>query len=317
MRARKAAIFVAAVLAALLLAGGPAFAQAWKGRGRLQGSVTDPQGKPVDKAKITLVRGEGENAGGPEPIYTNKAGKWSILGLAGGSWTVTIEKEGYLISEGTANVNEFGVVPPINIQLKDIPKEVLEQAKGNQALEAIEKGNQLLTANEFAGARAEYEKALAELEPVNQPPILRGVARTYYQEGKSDQAIQTLKSALEIKPDDPETLKLIVNLLVAAGKEEEANAYMAKLPQGETVDPNSLLNLGIKAYNDKKLDAALDYFERVVKENPNLPDSYYYRGLVYLAQNKIAEAKADFQKLIDIDPNHAKAAEAREFLKSL
>jgi hypothetical protein len=33
--------------------------------------------------------------------------------------------------------------------------------------------------------------------------------------------------------------------------------------------------------------------------------------------NKTAEAKADFQKLLELDPNHPNAKEAQEFLKAL
>ena len=52
--------------------------------------------------------------------------------------------------------------------------------------------------------------------------------------------------ASALAPDDPVTLQLLVNLLVSAGKEGEAQAYMAKLPQGTKLDANTLLNLGIK-----------------------------------------------------------------------
>ena len=83
------------------------------------------------------------------------------------------------------------------------------------------------------------------------------------------------------------------------------------------MDPATLLNIGIKYYNEGKMDEALAEFDRVVGENPTLADAYYYRGLAYLAQDKAAEAKADFQKLLELDPNHANADEAREFLKSM
>ena len=36
-----------------------------------------------------------------------------------------------------------------------------------------------------------------------------------------------------------------------------------------------------------------------------------------IAQGKNDLAKADFQKLLELDPNHANADEAREFLKSM
>ncbi len=58
-------------------------------------------------------------------------------------------------------------------------------------------------------------------------------------------------------------------------------------------------------------------FDRVVQENPDLPDSYYYRGLAYLATSKMKEAKADFLKLLQLAPNGEHAADAKEFLKEL
>lgn len=314
-----------ALAAALLLVlGSPAWSQEWAGRGRLQGTVTDEQNRPIEGAKITLRIGTDRVDAarpGPEPLTTNKNGKWSTLGLAGGNWGVLIEKEGYMPSEGQIRVNEFGPAQPLNIQLKPIPKEVTQQAAANDkraaVLAAVESGNALMGQQKYAEARAEYEKALTQVEAQFHPPILRGIAQAYSYEKQTDKAIETLKRSLAIKADDTETIQVLVNLLVAAGRESEAQTWMAKLPQGTTVDPNALLNLGIKAYNEKKLDDAVRYFDRVVNENPNLPDAYYYRGLVYLNQNKTAEAKADFQKMLQLDPKHPKAEEAKEFLKAL
>jgi Tfp pilus assembly protein PilF len=315
---------LAALAAVLLLAVGaaPAAAQDWAGKGRLQGVVTNENSQPIQGARITLARGEDGKGGGPAPLTTDAQGRWSHLGLAGGAWQITIELPGYVTSQGTAQVNEFGPVPPITIQLRPIPAQ--QPAGGGtggatreEMLAWIEKGNALLKEKKYAEARTEYERVLAQLPAENQPPLLRGIATTYYEEDNLDQAVATLKKAVEIKPDDAELLQLLVNWLVAADREEEAKTYMARLPQGTKIDPNSLLNLGIKAYNEKKLDEAAGYFDRVVREYPDLPEGYYYRGLVALAQNKSDVAKADFQKLLEIAPDHAKAAEVKEYLAAL
>jgi tetratricopeptide (TPR) repeat protein len=308
--------FAILALACLLAAAVPAAAQSWAGKGRLQGVVTDQQGNPIAGAKVTLKSPKDPEAG-PPPLTTDKAGKWSILGLTGGQWTIAIEAEGFVGAEGPAHVNEFAPAPAIRVKLNPITKEMRQEAKGNEAVTLVEKGNALLLEEKYAEARAQYEQALGHLEPKDQPAVLRGIARTWYQEKQHDKAIETLKQALAIAPDDVESLRLIVTLLAARGKEEEARAYMAKLPAGATVDPNTLLNVGIKLYNDGKYAEAIAEFDRVVRENPTLPDAYYYRGLAYLAAGKSAEAKADLQKLLELDSNHAKAAEAREFLKQL
>jgi len=313
------------LLALALAAGVPGHAQAWAGRGRLQGTVKDESGKPVQGAKITLRKGTERvdaKSPGPDPIMTDKNGKWSILGLGEGPWGILIEKEGYIPSEGQAPVNEFGPAQPINVTLKLIPKEVIEKAKqedkGSQAKAAVERGNALLNEGKYADARAAYQEGMAKLEDKTlHPAILRAIADTYYRENKVNEAIDTLKQALALAPDDVDSLRLITNLLVGAGREAEAQAYMAKLPQGTTMDPNTILNLGIKAFNEGKMDQALTQFDRAVKENPNLADAYYYRALTYLNQNKKAEAKADLEKLLQIDPNNKYAKDAREMLKDL
>jgi tetratricopeptide (TPR) repeat protein len=324
MRNKYLIPFLLIVLAAAAV---PAAAQSWAGQGRLQGEVRDEQGKPVEGAKITLRQGTGRvdpKADGPKDRLTDKRGKWSILGLTGGPWGILIEKEGFMLSEGQIKVNEYSVAQPIIVTLKVPSKEVLEAqqapSKNAQAKAAIEEGNTSLAAGKPAEARAAYEKALGLLEvddPTLKASILRTIARTWYEEKNSDKAIETIKQALEIAPDDQESIQLIVNLLVAANREEEAKVYMAKLPEGAKVDPTARLNIGIKAYNDRKLDDALKEFDQVVQENPEMAEAYYYRGLVYLNMSKTAEAKADFQKLLEIDPKNQYAADAREFLKSL
>jgi tetratricopeptide (TPR) repeat protein len=308
----------------------PLQAQAWAGRGRVQGEIRDEQGKPIEGVKITLRKGTERvdpNADGPKPITSNKNGKFSFLGLAGGPWGILIEKEGYMPSEGQVPVNEFAVAQPLNITLKKPTQQQQQQAEkaaepsGNaKAKAAIEQGNALLAQSKYAEARVQYESALSTLEtddPLLKASIQRTIARTWFEEGKTDQAIDTLKKVLEVKPDDVETLQLISTLLVSAGREKEAEAYIAKLPAGTKVDPNSLLNLGIKAYNEKDLNGALDKFNRAVQDNPDLATAYYYRGLTYLGLNKTAEAKADFEKVLQLDPNHPNAEEVREYIKAL
>src|SRR5262249_27807486 len=151
MKSRKR---IAALAAVLLLAGLPALAQSWAGHGRIQGVVTDPQGKPVEGAKITLLKGEGDAAKGPKPLFTDTSGRWSFLGLAGGQWRVLIEKAGYVPSEGVSNIVEssFAVPQPIRVQLRELSKEQAQaqaQAQkggpgGAEIKGWIEEGNRLL-----------------------------------------------------------------------------------------------------------------------------------------------------------------------------
>lgn len=325
---RQTKLFLFLIVAGLLASTVPLPAQSWAGRGRVQGEIRDEQGKPIEGARITLRKGTERvdpKTDGPKPITTNKNGKFSFLGLAGGPWGILIEKEGFMPSEGQVPVNEYAVAQPINITLKPIPKEVQQkaaEASGNaKAKAAFEQGNAALQAGQWAQARAKFEEGLGLLDepkdPAVQVSVLRAIAETHAQEGKTDQAIETLKQALQVDPNDVVSLQIISTLLVNAGQEKEAEVYMAKLPAGTKIDPNSILNVGIKLYNEKDYNGALERFNKVVLDNPDLANAYYYRGLTYLALNKSAEAKADFQKLLEIDPNHPSAADVREYIKAL
>ena len=322
---------VALLMILLVVAGVPVWGQSWAGRGRLQGQIKDESGKPVQGATITLRPGTGQvdpKASGPKQVTTDKNGKWSVLGLAGGPWGILIQKEGFMDSEGQVKVeeNSVGVPTPINVTLKVPPKEVMQQAQqqNTQAAEAksaFERGNALLQQEKYADARTAYEEGLAKLDEKQrasmQPSVYRAIADSYGKEGKTDQAIDYLKKSLEADPNNVDTLKLIVSLLVSANREAEAKPYIARLPQGTTMDPAIRLNLGIKAYNEKKTDEAMTQFNQVIAENPNLPDVYYYRAMVYISQNKTKEARADLQKLLELDPNNKFAGDAKEFLKEL
>jgi tetratricopeptide (TPR) repeat protein len=306
-----------ALLASLVAVPTALSAQEWAGRGRISGVVTDEAEQPMAGATVTLRKGGAEGAG-PKPIATDAKGRWTILGLGGGEWTVLIEAEGYNLSEGEVHVSEYGPGQTVRVQLRPLSQEQIQEARGgDHVIQTVEEGNRLLEAGDHAGARARYQAALAELDREHHPALLRGVARTHYQEGQAEQAIAVLHQALEIAPDDPETLQLLVNLLVAEGREEEAQPLMARLPEGAKLDPDALLNLGIQHYNSGEMERALPYFQQVVDEHPELADGYYYRGLVFLSQGENARARADLEKLLELAPDHERATEAREFLQYL
>lgn len=358
-------VWIASVVALGLLVGVPAGSQEWAGKGRLQGEIKDEQGKPVEGAKITLRKGTDRvdvDAPGPKPFTTNAKGKWAIAGLTGGPWGVLIEKEGYLISEGQVKVDEFSPAKPLVVTLKVIPKEMIEAAERASAGGIINAADELFKQQKYAEARAEYEKARAQVDDANKGKLDLRIAKTYLQEKNYDQtaktlqavlavepdnleairilaatqyelkqpdkAIQTLKAAADLAPNDVGILQELVNFLVDAGREEEAKVYMARLPQGTKVDSASLLNIGIRQFNEGKVQEAFDSFDRVVRENPTMGEAYYYRGLTALglsadASLKAAEqkekaeiAKADFKKLLELDPNSSHADDARELLKS-
>ncbi|REJ73885.1 MAG: tetratricopeptide repeat protein [Acidobacteria bacterium] len=321
------------VFCLLALTGAALAAQDWSGRGRIQGVVLDDKGEPVADAKVTLTFRD-ENGSGPEPLTTNDKGRWSYLGLSSGPWNVVIEAPGFLISEGVAPVNEYQrgkpletILKPISAAAADAKKmssdqqaamaEAAAKAQAQQAL--LDAGNQALAAEDQATARAKFEQLVAESEAGGTPRTLGliGLARVAYAEEKVDDAIAQLEKALANQPGNVPALKLISSILVDEGRQAEADVYIAQLPAGEKIDPNALLNQGIEKFNANDIAAALEIFDQVVTDYPNMAEVYYYRGLSNMNAGNNAEALADFRKLLELDPDNENAGEAQQFVDYL
>jgi len=112
-------------------------------------------------------------------------------------------------------------------------------------------------------------------------------------------------------------LRLLVDRLVILRREAEAQEFIARLGPGATLDPNTLLQMGINLYNDDKLAEALAHFDGLIQGNPSWPDAYYYRGRTLLGMSDFTRAKQDFEKVLELDPAHAFAEDCRSFIKSL
>lgn len=298
---------------ALLTLAGSLMAQDWKGKGRLQGQVVDPEGQPLAGVTVSLHQGEDAEGAGPSPLTTDKKGRWSYLGLANGAWTLVLQAEGFLISEGQVQVNEYGPGQPIRIALTRPSAEQLQ----NAAADLIEQGNGAMQRQAYAEARGYYEQALEDTPETNRASVMRGIAQSYALEDNRDAALDMLEKSLQLAPDDVDTLRLIIELLLTAGRDEDAKAYIARMPQGEALDATTRLNLGIELYNEGDLDGALEHFQQAVSDHPDEGIGYYYRGLIFLAKEQNADALADFKAFLERSPDSEKAAEAQQFVDYL
>ncbi|MFQ5528476.1 MAG: tetratricopeptide repeat protein [Thermoanaerobaculia bacterium] len=168
-----------------------------------------------------------------------------------------------------------------------------------------------------AEALAEFEKVMPLLTPDGQAQILLTMARMHDQADNRAAAIGALEKALELSPGDVALTTLIADLLGREGRDDEAAAYMAQLPEDAELPADMVLNMGIKLYNEGKLDEAYDHFDRAVSENPSLAAAYYYRGLVHLSRQNNDQARADLNKLLELEPDGQHSAEAKDFLSYL
>lgn len=237
----------------------PAAAQDWAGRGRANGQVVDEKGDPVAGAKVTLHR-PGQPDAGPEPETTEGDGRWAFGGVGGGGWTVVVEKEGYLTSEGTIRVNEFAPAAPIKIELQ------------RDAFSGIQTGQELIEQGRYAEARAHFEQVLPEMEPHQQAQLRALIGTTYFEEGNFEAARQAYEQGLPGLEADEQLgvhLRLGDAYLRLDRFAEARKAYEAAL-QGLPGEGRAQVLLAIARTHDLEGDRsqAIADVERVLEQEP-------------------------------------------------
>ncbi len=320
MRLRSMSVAVALALTL----GSPLAAQEWRGKARVDGQVKNEKGEPVEGCVVKLRWGKSGH-GGPDE-KTDKKGKWAIFGLATGPWNLDFEAPGYRTKQIGISLQESGRNDTVEIVLEPAPQAAPAGGAGTpqvlvggqkiskETAEAIEAGNAALNAQNWAGARENYVKALVEL-PENTALIER-VAVAYLGEGNKDEALRYARLATEKAPADPQPWQIIAELEIERGNAEAGLAALDHVPAERIVDPALYLNAGILLYNKKRLAEAVTAFDKAIGVKPDAT-AYYYRGLAEFQQKKNAEAKADLRKALELAPDGPDAKDIKDLLKSI
>jgi tetratricopeptide (TPR) repeat protein len=222
------------------LVAAPALADAWRGDGRLRGTVLTADGQPAVGATVR-VNQEDLPTSGPPPTSTDARGRWSINGLAPGRWQIAIDASGHIVSRGIVAVQPDGSSTPIEVRLRSLDEVSPIATEGNPTtiVEWIDKGNSFLRDGRYAEARAEYQLALGALPWQQHADLLQAVARTYYREGERELALETMRRALMVEPSNEELRGLLARVYEAMGRGDEAQAVLDALPSEPTEPPAS------------------------------------------------------------------------------
>jgi tetratricopeptide (TPR) repeat protein len=300
---------VIALSVALLAA--PLGAQDWRGgTGRVEGKVTDPDGKPVTDAVVKL---ELPDRGGTE-LKSDKKGRWAILGLAGGKWNVDITAPGYTPRSLSVNVSETVRTPPIEVKLEraqpaatGLPPEV--KAAHEKAEKAYDEGR-------YEEARAEYEKLLA-LRPDLAPRINQQIGFTFIQQKDYAKGLEYLLKVLAAEPEDAQIRAIAAQAAFDARQPEKGREILAALDERKITDPDMFFNIGVGLLNAGAVDEAVVWFGKAIAKDPSHVDGYLRRGLAYVHLGKVAEARADLQKVVELSPTTPQGELAKKALAQL
>jgi tetratricopeptide (TPR) repeat protein len=298
-------------LFAIMAAAGNAFAGA---EARMAGKVTDSVTKaPITNAVITVVSTGSRNF--KAEYKSDKNGEYRIL-LVDGTlrYDFTFAAPGYQtytenmkLKLGDATIRDIQLDPAAAV--RPAAAAAPAEKKVDPSVVAFNEGAALFNEGKHAEAIAKFEAAVAA-----KPDLIAGweaLAKSYLNIKNYPKAIESANKALEIDPEETAMYTILFNAYTATGDKAKAAEAKAKMP----ADAGILFNDAAKLINSGKDSAAEALLKQAVVANDKFGPAYYELGMIYVRAGKNAEAKANLEKYLELEPNGKDASTAKEMLK--
>lgn len=300
----------------------PAAAQS----GQVRGKVVDAQGNPVEGATVSIQNTEISSRS--LQTKTNKKGEYIQIGLQPGRYKITVTK-GDLTESKEQRISldmavvDFTLAPGQGggqMSKEDVEKQKAKLAAANAAFSA---GVELSNQGKPDEAIAKFQEVIAAAPTCAECYANIGLIQA--REKKWDEAEASLKKAIELKPDFADAyngLATVYNAekktdlaLEASKKAAELSGTMPGAPGGASAP--AVFNQGVILWNSGKIAEAQAQFEQAVKLDPNMAEAHYWLGMALVNAGKTTEAKPEFETYLKLAPTGQYAETAKSMLASI
>jgi protein O-GlcNAc transferase len=155
-------------------------------------------------------------------------------------------------------------------------------------------------------SRLYQEILLAKPDHTDALYLLAGIA---HQSGQPARAVELLRRALAVKPDQARCYNLLGLNLVALGLRDEAEAgFRRAIALDDSSDHYN--NLGVLLREQNRLDEAITAYRQALTRAPRYATAHYNLGNAYRSKGQMGPAAKSLRRAIEIDPGHARALAA-------
>jgi Tfp pilus assembly protein PilF len=306
-----------AALAGLFVAGLAASVAAQTGR--VGGQVKDEAGNPIKGATI-----QAENPSASPSSFTattDDKGRFSIIGLRSGQWTITAQAPGFAPESGKMEVKTIGTPnPPVTFTLKKGGGAAAglgglsgQAAKDLQA--DLQAADQLFNAQQWDGAIEKYRAILTKAPSLS--VINLQIAAAYRNKKDYDSAIAAYNEVLKTDPNNDKAKVGIGMTNLEKGDLKAAEETLTSAAQSMNASKEVFYNLGEVKFAKGEADEAAKWYQKAADMDPNWGKPIFKLGLVALNKGDKDTAAKMFEKVVASDPMSPEAAQAKAVIEQL
>lgn len=133
------------------------------------------------------------------------------------------------------------------------------------------------------------------------------MANEIYQQGRIDQAVETLVNATKFTPDAKEIYYALMRMFTETGRFAEAWGVMGTIPEAAKNEQETMKYAGYIKEGLDLDDEASTYVDKMLSLNGNSSSALNLKGVLAYKKGNIEEARECFQKAIDSDPGYGEA----------
>jgi tetratricopeptide (TPR) repeat protein len=279
--------------------------------GGVVGRCTGEDGKPLVGYTILVERQEMKWS---QRTKTNKKGEYVYIGLAPGSYKITLlSPAGQQVFNITQHVG-IGEPTEANFDMAkekanaykqqmanpETAKKIEEQQKEQKQFTGLkatfDQATLLYNQQRFSEAAAMYEQALPLAKDKNVPIVLARLADAYGAAAKQEQsrdtriqdqqkAVDDYQKALQLTPNDPALHNNLGSVYAEMGKVAEAQAEFQKAVDiNPTGASGYYYNLGVVMYNQGRMDEASTALKKATDLDPNNANAFYWYGMALMGK---------------------------------
>jgi Tfp pilus assembly protein PilF len=290
------------------------------GGNSIHGKVLLPDGKPAARVKVTITSVDI----GSDNTMTDSDGTFKFGGLLKGNFTVSSKVEGYPNASEFVSIDRGGpsgqtaqVILYIraegqpkgaaNPMLADISKDAVKKYQKAGETSAKDPKAAIVLLDEAIGLHPQF--ALAYYE--------KGLL--YQKQNDLDNALAAFVKAIEIKPDYVDAKLQFGSTSLSMKNYEVAAQVFLDVIKAKNEMPLVYLYLGKAFVGLKQNDNAEKAFKQALalKGGENLAEAHRYLGGLYLQKNQTADAIAELQKYVELQPKAPDADKIKTTIEDL